>query len=121
MKFNGLDKIYDPGNRDVTGSTGRGLDDGGGDPGSAVAGDDDPVGAEAMGRADEGAEVLGVLNPVEQKDEARGKGRMTVCDDFLEARVGKLPAKAQHALVGCCACLAVEGFPPANLHRDAPG
>jgi hypothetical protein len=121
QKFDSLGDIYDPGHRGVTSGTGRGLYDGGGDPGSAVPGDDDPVHTEAVSRADEGAQILGVLDPVEQKNEASGKGGMTACDDFLETRVGKLPAETEHALMGCRAGLAVERLALEDLHLDSPG
>jgi len=119
-EFDGLNKIDNPGHRDVTSGAGGGLDDGGRDPGSAVPGDDDPVYTEAVSRADEGSEVLGVFNPVEQQDEAARKGGMAVCDDFLETRVGKLPAETKHALMGCGAGLAVEGLALADFHFDSP-
>jgi hypothetical protein len=119
-KFDCLDDIDDPGHRDVTGGAGGGFDDGGGDPGGTVPGDDDPVYTEAVSRADEGAKVLGILYPVEQKDEASGKGGVTVYDDLLETRVGKLPAETQHTLMGCRAGLAVEGLALADFHFDSP-
>jgi len=121
QKFDSLSDIYDPGYRGVTSGTGGGLDDGRSDAGGTVPGDDDPVHTEAVSRADEGAKVLGVLDPVKQKDEACGKGGMTACDDFLETRVGKLPAETEHALMGCRAGLAVERLALEDLHLDSPG
>jgi len=73
QKFNGLGEIDDLGHRDVTSGTGRGLDDGRGDPGGTVAGDDDPVGTEAVGRADQGAEVLGSSIPSSRRTRLVGK------------------------------------------------
>jgi hypothetical protein len=119
-EFNGLNKIDDPGHRNVTGGASGGLEDGGRDPGSAVPGNDDPVYAEAVSRADEGAEVLGVFNPVKQKDEVAGKGGMTICNDFLETRIGKLPAETKYTLMRCCAGLAIKGLAFADFHFDSP-
>ena len=65
-KFNGMNKVNDSGHRYMTGSAGRGFDDGWRDSGSSVPGNDNAVGTEAVSRADQRAQVLGVLNPVEQ-------------------------------------------------------
>jgi len=105
----------------VAGSACRGLENGRGDAGGPVPRDHDPVCAEAVGRPDQGAQVPGVLDPVEQQDETARKGRVAVGDDVVEGRIDKLPAQAQHALVGVGACLALDIVPAPELDRDPPG
>jgi hypothetical protein len=116
-----LGDIDDPGDRGVAGRAGGGLDDGGRDRCGTIPGDDNPVCAEAVSRADQGTEVLGVFDPVEKKDEAAGKGRMTVCCNLLQTLVSKVPAEAEHALVGCRAGLAIEELAPEDFHLYSPG
>ncbi len=100
QKVDGLREVHDPGDRDVGGGAGRGLDHGGCHGGGAVPGDDHPSGAEAVSRPDQGAQILRVFDPVEQEDQAARKGGMAVGGDGLEVCIGIFPAEAEDALVG---------------------
>jgi len=66
----GADEVGDAGDADVFGGAGGGLGYRGGDGGGAALGEDDAVYADAIGCAEEGSEVMRVLDAVEGEEEA---------------------------------------------------
>jgi len=68
--FERTDEIGDAGDADVFGGASGGLGYRGGDGGGAALGEDDAVYADAVGCAEEGSEVMRVLDAVEGEEEA---------------------------------------------------
>ena len=68
--FERADEVGDAGDADVLGCAGGGFGYGGGDGGGASLREDDAVYSGAVGGADEGAEVVGIFDAVEGKEEA---------------------------------------------------
>jgi hypothetical protein len=66
----GADEVGDAGDADVLGGSGGGLGYGSGDGSRAALGEDDTVDSGTVGGAEESAEIVGVFDSVEGKEEA---------------------------------------------------
>ena len=86
----------------MVGGAGGGFEHGGGETGGLALGHDDPLGAESVGCADDGAEVVRVLDLVEKDQQSPGfrqtgeqlvevgvSGRRLVGDDALVVGAGE--------------------------------
>src|ERR1700752_1223916 len=55
--------------REMLAGSGRGFGDGSGDGGGAAFGDDEAVGSGGVGGAQDGSEIVGILDAVEHNDQ----------------------------------------------------
>ena len=84
--FHGPDEVRDPGDREVLEGPGRDRVDGLCQAGRAPLGQDEAVGPRPLGAADDGAEVLGVLDLVENDDEGLGRAGQDVLERGIALR-----------------------------------
>jgi hypothetical protein len=109
--FERTDEVSDAGDADVLGGSGGGLGDGRGDGSGPALGEDDSVYSGAVGGAKERAEVVGVLDAVQSKEEMVlafhfwgqkifNSEKLTLADDCQHSLVGIRPGKAGELVTG---------------------
>ena len=115
--FEGANKVDDPGEAQVLGGSGGGLDGNGREGRGPALGEEDPVDTGGFGGAEKGAEVLRVFDSVEGKDQARvGSG-----EEVLDAEEVALPDDGDDALVSGGPGQAGEGVAGLGAGFDAGG
>ena len=97
--------------------TRRRLDRGRGEPGGPMRRSDDGVGTDRLGAPDEGPEVLGVLDPIQEKQERR---RAAALQDVFQPLRGASVEVAGHPLVMLGVGDVVEPAARGHLDGDAP-
>ena len=90
----------------------RGLGSDFGDRGGAAVGQQDRVGTGGMGRADDGAQIVGIFDAVEQDEKLSGGRKLR------ELGVTLAGGESDDALVGSGFAGAVESLPRLIAHGD---
>jgi hypothetical protein len=113
----GAGDIDDLGDADVLAGAGGGFSGDGGERGGAAFGEDDAVDAGAVGRAEKGAEVVGIFYAVQGEEEFGAGGPGWGVEEILECEEFTLADEGDDALVGVG--FAVAGELIAGLSADA--
>ena len=116
-RFEGASYVDDLGDADVLGGTGGGLRGDGAEGGGPALGEDDAVDAGAIGGAEEGAEVMGVLDAIESKEKAVSGGADGGVEEVLQSEEFALAKEGDDALVSIGFAVARELV--ARLSADA--